>query len=85
MTEWRKATWALAIWNVVMILGLATAIGGMGDLSCVGESGAALAVCEAGTNIGRILGLGFVLIAWLIGSIAFGLVWVITRPNHQAR
>ena len=85
MTEWRKAPWALAIWSVLMTLWLATSAGGLGDLRCVGESGAALAVCEAGVNIGRTLGLGFVLIVWLIGAIAFGLVWVISRPNHQAR
>lgn len=80
MPNWRKATWALAIWNVLMILWLATAIGGIGPLSCAGETGAALAVCEAGVNIGLSLGLSFVLIVWLIGFIAFGLVWLMSRP-----
>ena len=82
MPKWRKATWALAIWNVLMILWLATAIGGVGPLSCADESGAALAVCEAGVNIGRNLGLSFVLIVWLIGFVAFGLVWMSSRPRH---
>ncbi len=84
MPQWRKATWALAIWNVLMILWLATAIGGVGPLSCAGETGAALAVCEAGVNIGRSFGLNFVLIVWLIGIVAFGLVWLVSRPKHLA-
>ena len=83
MPEWRKATWALATWNVVMIVWLATAMGGVGDLSCVGEAGAALAVCEAGVNIGLSLGLSFVPMVWLVGVIAFGLVWLISRPKNR--
>ena len=78
---WRKATWALAIWNVLMILWLATAIGGVGPLSCTGETGAALTVCQAGVNIGLTFGLGFVLIVWLIGFTALGLIWLMSRPK----
>ena len=74
--QWRKATWALTIWNAAMILWLATAIGGVGDLSCVGETGAALAVCEAGVNIGLSLGLSFVVIVWFIGFTVVGLIWL---------
>lgn len=85
MPQWRKATWALAIWNVLMILWLATAIGGVGPLSCAGETGAALAVCEAGVNIGLSLGLSFVLIVWFIGFIAFGVIWLMSRPKHLPR
>jgi hypothetical protein len=81
LPEWRKATWALAIWNVLMILWLATAIGGVGEASCAGETGAARAVCEAGVNIGLSLGLSFVFTVWLIGIIAFGLIWLMSRPK----
>lgn len=81
MPRMRKATWALAIWNVFMILWLATA-GGVSNSSCAGETGAALAVCEAGVNIGLSLGVNFVLIVWLIGFVAFGLVWMRSRPKH---
>ena len=82
MPKWRKSTWALVMWNILMSLWLATAIGGVGPFSCAGESGAALAVCEAGVNIGLSLGLSFVLIVWLIGFIAFGLVWLMSRPKY---
>ena len=82
MPKWRKATWVLTIWNAFVILWLATAIGGVGPLSCAGETGAALAVCEAGVNIGQSLGLSFVLIVWVIGFVAFGLVWLTSRPKH---
>ena len=85
MPQWRKATWALAIWNGAMILWLATAIGGVGDLSCTDETGAALAVCEAGVSIGLSLGLSFVFIVWLIGFAAFGLIWLMSRPKRLPR
>ena len=81
MAQWRKATWAFAIWNILMILWLATAVGGVGPFSCAGETGAALAVCSAGVDIGLTYGVSFVLIVWLIGSIAFGLVWLMSRPK----
>lgn len=81
LPKWRKATWALAIWNALMIVWLATASGGIGPFSCAGETGAALAVCEAGVNIGLSLGLSFVLIVWLIGFIAFALIWLTSRPK----
>jgi hypothetical protein len=85
MTQWRKATWALAIWNVRMMLWLATAIGGVGPFSCAGETGAALAVCRAGVDIGVTYGVTFVLIVWLIGFIAFGLVWLMSRPKSYGQ
>jgi hypothetical protein len=85
MTQWRKATWALAIWNVLMMLWLATAIGGVGPFSCAGETGAALAVCRAGVDIGVTYGVTFVLIVWLIGFIAFGLVWLMSRPKSYGQ
>jgi hypothetical protein len=81
MTQWRKATWALAIWNVLMMLWLATAIGGVGPFSCAGETGAALAVCRAGVDIGVTYGVTF----WLIGFIAFGLVWLMSRPKSYGQ
>ena len=85
MPKWRKAIWALAIWNVLMILWLASAVGGVGPLSCAGETGAALAVCEAGVSIGLSFGLNFVLIVWLIGFVAFGLAWLMSRPKQVIR
>ena len=85
MPQWRKATWVLAIWNVLTVLWLATAIGGVGDSSCAGETGTALAVCRAGADIGLSLGPTFVLIVWVIGFIAFGLIWLISRPKYLPR
>ncbi len=54
-------------------------------MSCAGETRAALAVCEAGVNIGLSLGLSFVFTVWLIGFIAFGLVWLTSRPKSMGQ
>lgn len=83
MSNWRKATWALVIWNTVMILWTATYSGGIGD--CAGESGWALTVCEAGRAIGTGIGIPFVIIVWSVGFIVFGLIWLMSRPKEDAR
>jgi hypothetical protein len=82
MSKWRKATWALAIWNVLMLLWTATLAGGIGD--CAGESGWALTVCEAGRALGTGMGIPFVVIVWFIGFIVLGLIWLMSRPTGHA-
>lgn len=84
MPEWRKATWALALWNVAMILWAATAMDGIGNATCAGESGAARTVCEVGLNLGLTYGLSLVVVVWSIGVAALGLVWLMSRPRTVA-
>jgi hypothetical protein len=84
MQSWRKATWALAIWNVAMILWAATAMDGVSAASCAGETGAARTVCEVGLSIGLTYGLGFVVAVWIVGVVALGLVWLGSRPRNVA-
>ena len=58
MAQWRKASWALVIWNVFMVLWLVSTL--QGRFSCDGETGAARAVCDAGASIGMSLGASLV-------------------------
>lgn len=81
MSKWRRATWALVIWNVLMLLWTVRSAGGIGD--CAGESGWALTVCEAGRAIGSGMGVPFIIIVWLIGFVVFGLIWLMSRPRGQ--
>jgi hypothetical protein len=79
MSKWRKATWALVIWNVLMILWAASYSVGVGD--CAGEIGTASSVCEAGRAIGVELGVSLIIFVWFTGLIVFGLVWLRSRPK----
>ena len=82
MSRWRRTTWALVAWNVLMILWTASYAGGVGD--CAGESGRALIVCEAGRALGIQIGIPFILIVWLTGILVLGLIWLISRPSQHA-
>ena len=83
MAQWRKATWALVIWNVFMVLWLASTL--RGEFSCDRETGAARAVCDAGASIGMSLGASLVGVVWFIGFVTIGLIWLVSRPKSVPR
>ena len=83
MAHWRKATWALVSWNVVMVLWLASAL--RGEFDCDRETGTARAVCDAGASIGMSLGPSLVGIVWFLGFITIGLIWLARRPKPISR
>jgi hypothetical protein len=83
MAQWRKATWALIIWNALMILWLASAL--QGEFSCVKETGAARSVCDAGASIGMSLGASLVGVVWFAGFITIGLIWLVSRPKSLSQ
>lgn len=78
MPRWRKATWALVIWNVLMVLWLATGWIAVGDLGPAGSDAEA-----AGRAIGAGLATGMIVLIWFIGFIVFGLIWLMSRPKDN--
>ena len=80
MANWRRATWALVFWNVLMLLWTVSYAGGVGD--CTRETGWALSVCEAGRAIGTGTGFPFIVAVWFIGMVVFGLIWLMSRPKR---
>lgn len=82
MPRWRKATWALLIWNVLMIVWVVGGVSSVGD-SCAGETGDALAACQAGSAIGAGLGVSVLIFIWFIGFIVLGLIWLMSRPKEN--
>lgn len=83
MAHWRKATWALVIWNVIAVLWLASAL--RGEFNCDRETGTARAVCDAGASIGMSLGPSLVGVVWFLGFITIGLIWLASRPTRASR
>lgn len=84
MPRWRKATWALVIWSVLMGIWVVTAIGAVSSLeNCAGQTGDALAACEAGTAIGGGLGVTFILFIAFLGFVVLGLIWLMSRPKDN--
>jgi hypothetical protein len=80
MTQWRKATWAFAIWNLLGVLWTVSYLNGIGD--CSAETGNGLVVCQAGRAIGIELGFPLIVSVWAIGLLVFGLIWLLTRRTN---
>ena len=86
MPQWRKSTWALAIWNVLMLAWLARVLSGLDDFSCARETGGfGLAACQAGATIGQNFGVALVGVIWLVGLVGLGVIWLASRPRSTSR
>jgi hypothetical protein len=82
MPHWRKATWALVIWNILMLAWVVTGIGNLSH-NCAGLSGEDLTLCQAGTTIGAGIGVTFIGMIWFVGFVVLALVWLMSRPSRR--
>lgn len=82
LPRWRKATWALAVFNLLALIWLVSGIVGVSN-NCPGLTGSNLAACQAGTAIGAGIGVTFIVIIWFIGFMVLGLVWLMSRPKNR--
>lgn len=82
MPRWRKATWALVLFSVLMLVWIVGGVSSVSD-NCDGLSGTDLTACQAGTAIGGGLGVTFLIIIWFIGFLVLGLIWLMSRPKDN--
>lgn len=82
MPKWRKATWALVLWNVLMLIWIASGISASTD-NCSGLTGTDLTACQAGTAIGAGIGVTALILLWFLGFVVLGLVWLMSRPKEN--
>ncbi len=79
MRSWRKSTWALVIWTVLMAV---WAIGGSmsasSNANCGGDQ-----YCQAGTAIGTGIGVTMLFMLWFVGFIIGVIVWFASRPKDR--
>jgi hypothetical protein len=87
--RWRKATWALAIWNALMAIWILGAISSASNNDCANETGSeflsaesAQSACEAGTAVGAGIGVAALLFLWFVGFIILSLIWLMSRPRQ---
>jgi hypothetical protein len=78
MPRWRKATWALVIWTVLIVIWMVSAGGAIGDMAPAGSEAE-----EAGRAIGAGIGFTFILMIWFLGFIVLGLIWLMSRPKDN--
>lgn len=81
--KWRKATWALFIFSVLMLIwvvsGIASSGGHATNCGSLDQSS-----CDAARNIGAGIGVTLLFVIWFIGFIILSLVWLMSRPRHRA-
>jgi hypothetical protein len=71
--RWRKMTWALIIWCVVIAIWIAA---GASGTHCKGTYGSA---CDAGKGIG----IAIIFVFGFLGFIVLSLIWFMTRPKTR--
>ena len=76
---WRKMTWVVIVWCVVMAIWLIAAAG-QGD-NCARET--YRSACEAGSDVGKGIGVVFIWFFWFFGFLALSLIWFMTRPKGR--
>ena len=77
----RKATWAIIIWTVLMIVWAVTVTNAVGQ-ACTAEQ-ANRGACELGANVGGALGVGLIFFIWLIGFLVLTVIWFMSRPQRR--
>ncbi len=77
MRKWRKMTWAIVAWSVLILI---WAIAGGASNKCADQATKLNKdACEAGTGIG----VGIILFLGFLGFIVLALIWFMTRPKDQ--
>lgn len=77
--RWRKATWALVIW-CLLILVWAIAGGGAAADDCSNEADQlSRNACEAGAGIG----IAIIFLIGFFGFIFFSIIWLMSRPRTR--
>ena len=77
MRNWRKMTWTILIWTVVMGVWI---VGGGSAASSTPTSNDAEAV---GVAIGTGIGVTMLFMLWFIGFIILALIWFMSRPKNN--
>jgi hypothetical protein len=82
LPHWRKATWAVAIWTVLMGLWIVAGASSVSN-NCAGRYGDDLSYCQAGTAIGGGLAITLLVMIWFIGFVVLSLIWLMSRPQRR--
>lgn len=77
----RKATWALIVWSVLMLLWAISVGDAVGD-ACTTEQ-ANRGACQLGATLGGGVALVVILVIWLVGFLVLSVIWFMSRPQRR--
>lgn len=78
---WRKMTWVVLIWCVLMAAWIVAAIGSDTSADCARET--YRSACEAGSDVGKGIGVVVLWFVWFFGFVALSLIWFMTKPKGR--
>jgi hypothetical protein len=82
--HWRKMTWVLIIFTVIMFAWVIGGATSAQDDDCDAEPTAELRqLCEDATDVGTGIGVGLIFFLWFLGFVVLGLIWFMTRPKGR--
>ncbi len=78
----RKATWALLIFSVLMLIWLIAGIAGnSGNATNCGSL--SQADCNTAAGIGTGIGVSILILIWFLGFVVLGIIALLTRPSKR--
>lgn len=82
MKNWRPLTWVILVVNALFLVWIISGVASTGD-SCEGETGDALAACQAGTAIGAGIGVFLIIFLWVAVDIILAIIWLVTNKKGR--
>jgi len=82
MRRWRKMTWVIVAWCVVMAIWIVAAIASADPSGqCARET--YRGACEAGSTAGSGIAVVALWFIWFFGFLVLSLIWFMTRPKGR--
>jgi hypothetical protein len=79
--HWRKMTWVVLVWNVLMVIWI---VGGLASGHSGQDCGSlSQQECNDAANIGRGIGVAFLVVLWVVGDVILGILWLVTKGNRR--
>ena len=84
---WRKMTWALLIWSVLMLIWVIAAAGNASssahEYCMTHHEFLSMRECESLHEAGTGVGVGLVIGLWFFGFVVLSIIWFMTRPRGR--
>lgn len=82
LPRWRKMTWTIVVWCVVMAIWIIAGIAGTGSSSdCAHQT--YRGACEAGSTAGAGIAIVALWFIWFFGFVILSLIWFMSRPKGR--
>jgi len=84
--HWRKMTWALIIWSVLMavwIIGGASSADNGSECAQQAHRYLTQSDCTSARDVGTGIAVAGLMVLWFVGFIILSLIWFMTRPKGR--